>query len=111
METAIQQLFTKNETILAECEKLKQANERLQAENAELQQRLQVSALINIIRIVSLFYIWFGNITMRLMTVTVAQKYRVRYSRCRPRRPHRIPFKREKNTIFVLRLEGFNEVI
>lgn len=79
METAIQQLFTKNETILAECEKLKQANERLQAENAELQQRLQVSALINIIRIVSLFYIWFGNITMRLMTVTVAQKYRVRF--------------------------------
>lgn len=43
METAIQQLFNKNETILAECEKLKQANERLQAENAELQQRLQVS--------------------------------------------------------------------
>lgn len=42
METAIQQLFTKNETIIAECEKLKQANERLQAENAELQQRLQV---------------------------------------------------------------------
>lgn len=42
METAIQQLFTKNETIIAECEKLKQAYERLQAENAELQQRLQV---------------------------------------------------------------------
>lgn len=42
METAIQQLFNKNETLLAECEELKEANERLQAENADLKQRLQV---------------------------------------------------------------------
>lgn len=41
MEGAIQQLFSKNETILAECEQLKLANERLQAENAELKARLQ----------------------------------------------------------------------
>ncbi|XP_050310869.1 LOW QUALITY PROTEIN: uncharacterized protein LOC126746601 [Anthonomus grandis grandis] len=41
MEAAIQQLFTKNETILTECEKLRETNERLQAENAELRERLQ----------------------------------------------------------------------
>ncbi|KAL1490928.1 hypothetical protein ABEB36_011599 [Hypothenemus hampei] len=41
METAIQQLFNKNETLLTECEKLKDINERLQAENVDLQQRLQ----------------------------------------------------------------------
>lgn len=41
METAVQQLFNKNETLLAECERLKEANERLQAENTELHQRLQ----------------------------------------------------------------------
>ncbi|XP_060527960.1 X-box-binding protein 1 isoform X2 [Cylas formicarius] len=47
MEGAIQQLFNKNETLIAECEKLRAANERLQAENVELHQRLQVSACQN----------------------------------------------------------------
>lgn len=42
METAIQQLFNKNETLIGECERLRAANERLLAENSELQRRLQV---------------------------------------------------------------------
>lgn len=43
MEKAIQQLFSKNETLISECEQLKETNERLQAENAELRNRLQVT--------------------------------------------------------------------
>ncbi|XP_076253483.1 X box binding protein 1 isoform X2 [Rhynchophorus ferrugineus] len=41
MEKAIQQLFSKNEKLISECEQLKVTNERLQAENAELRDRLQ----------------------------------------------------------------------
>ncbi|XP_066249342.1 X-box-binding protein 1 [Euwallacea similis] len=41
MESALQQLFNKNEAVLEECEKLRQANERLQVENADLQRKLQ----------------------------------------------------------------------
>ncbi|CAG9762871.1 unnamed protein product [Ceutorhynchus assimilis] len=41
MESAVQQLYTKNEILQAECEKLQAANQRLLAENAELNQRLQ----------------------------------------------------------------------
>ncbi|RZC42248.1 bZIP 2 domain containing protein [Asbolus verrucosus] len=40
MEKAVQELFTKNEVLLEECEKLKKMNERLSAENAELRTKL-----------------------------------------------------------------------
>ncbi|ENN75664.1 hypothetical protein YQE_07762, partial [Dendroctonus ponderosae] len=36
METAIQQLFNKNETLIGECDRLRATNERLLAENSEL---------------------------------------------------------------------------
>lgn len=42
METALQELFTKNETLLAECENLRFANQKLQEENAELCNRLRI---------------------------------------------------------------------
>ncbi|XP_019762557.1 X-box-binding protein 1-like isoform X3 [Dendroctonus ponderosae] len=41
METAIQQLFNKNETLIGECDRLRATNERLLAENSELHRRLQ----------------------------------------------------------------------
>ncbi|KAG5886540.1 hypothetical protein JTB14_002037 [Gonioctena quinquepunctata] len=41
MEHALQQLFSKNENLLAECESLKQANQRLSQENAEVYERLR----------------------------------------------------------------------
>ena len=40
MEKAIQELFSKNEVLLEECNKLKSLNERLSVENAELRTRL-----------------------------------------------------------------------
>lgn len=45
MEQAIQQLFSKNEALLAECQSLKLANQRLSQENAELYSRLRVPCL------------------------------------------------------------------
>ncbi|CAG9865165.1 unnamed protein product [Phyllotreta striolata] len=41
MEQAVQQLFANNETLLAQCESLKLANQRLVKENAELHERLR----------------------------------------------------------------------
>ncbi|XP_057658685.1 X-box-binding protein 1 [Diorhabda carinulata] len=41
MEQALQQLFSKNELLTAECENLKIANQKLQEENRELYNRLQ----------------------------------------------------------------------
>lgn len=40
MEQALKELFNKNETLLTECKALKEANEKLMAENAELHNRL-----------------------------------------------------------------------
>nr|XP_023020772.1 X-box-binding protein 1 isoform X1 [Leptinotarsa decemlineata] len=41
MENALQQLFSKNESLIAECENLKLANQRLSQENLDLYNRLQ----------------------------------------------------------------------
>lgn len=40
MEHALKELFNKNETLIAECKALKEANEKLMAENTELHNRL-----------------------------------------------------------------------
>lgn len=42
MEHAIKELFNKNETLIAECKALREANEKLSTENAELHNRLNV---------------------------------------------------------------------
>ncbi|KAJ8971820.1 hypothetical protein NQ317_002937 [Molorchus minor] len=45
MEQAIQQLFSQNESLLAECENLKHTNQKLTEENTELYNRLQTPCL------------------------------------------------------------------
>ncbi|KAJ8940502.1 hypothetical protein NQ318_004441 [Aromia moschata] len=47
MEKALQQLFSQNENLLAECESLKLANQRLTQENSELCSRLQQTSCPN----------------------------------------------------------------
>lgn len=42
MESAIKELFDKNEHLISECEKLRSLNEKLQVENQELHSRLRV---------------------------------------------------------------------
>lgn len=47
MEHALKELFNKNETLIAECKALREANEKLLAENTELHNRLSATPCAN----------------------------------------------------------------